>query len=72
LGAGLVPYQKSLQKTRGKDNVVYISSIRIAEALRKLCEIPPVVRTAVVDTLMDTEMFPVFDRLEGMPAIRAL
>ena len=32
----------------------------------------PVVRAVVIDAFMDTEVFAVFDRLECMPAVRAL
>ena len=42
------------------------------EPFGKLSEVPPVVRAAVVDTLMDAEMFPVLDRLKGIPTIRTL
>ena len=38
----------------------------------ELSEIPLIVSAVVVDTLMDTEMFPVFDGLECMAAVRAL
>lgn len=38
----------------------------------KLFKIPFVVGTVIVDAFMDTEMFPFFDRLEGMAAVRAL
>lgn len=38
----------------------------------KLFKIAFVVGTVIVDAFMDTEMFPVFDRLEGMATVRAL
>ena len=38
----------------------------------KLFQIPLVVRAAIIDTFVNTEVFTVFDRLEGMPAVRAL
>jgi len=45
---------------------------RLRKVFRKLFKIPFVVGTVVVDAFMDTEMFPVFDRLEDMAAVRAL
>lgn len=38
----------------------------------ELSEIPLIVSAVAVNTLMDTEMFPVFDGLECMTTIRAL
>jgi len=38
----------------------------------KLFKIPLVVGTVIVDAFVDTEMFPVFDRLEGMATVRTL
>lgn len=45
---------------------------RLWKVFRKLFKIPFVVGTVVIDTFVDTEMCPVFDRLEGMAAVRAL
>ena len=45
---------------------------RRGKVFGKLFKIPFVVGTVIVDTFMDTEMFPVFDRLEGMSAVRTL
>lgn len=45
---------------------------RLWKVFGKLFKIPFVVRAVVIDTFMDTEMFPVFDRLKGMAAVRAL
>ena len=38
----------------------------------KLFQIPLVVRAVIINTFVNTEVFTVFDRLEGMPAVRAL
>lgn len=46
--------------------------IGLREIRRKLFEIMPVKGASVIDALMYAEMFPVFDRLESMPAVRAL
>lgn len=39
---------------------------RLWQVLGKLFKIPFVVGAVIVDAFMDTEMFPVFDRLEGI------
>lgn len=41
---------------------------RLWQVFGKFFKIPFVVGTVIIDTFMDTEMFPVFDRLEGMAA----
>lgn len=38
----------------------------------KLFKILLVVGVVIVDAFMDTEMFPIFDRLESMAAVRTL
>lgn len=45
---------------------------RLRKVFGKLFKIPFIVGTVIVDAFMDTKMFPVFDRLEGMAAVRAL
>lgn len=46
--------------------------IGLREIFGKLSQVPLVVGAVVIDAFVDAEVLPVFDRLEGMAAVRAL
>jgi len=72
LGAGLRPCQKIDRELLVKIAKLIFPVIGRWKVSRKLFQISFVVGAVVIDAFVNTEVLPVFDRLEGMTAVRAL